>query len=163
MLTVLKFLPGFLWALPVSLLTWIFFCIPYYLKGAFEKVTMRKDLSIIWDVANDSKFYKKSMTGWYGFVLGCNIVVVDVPSKDDDWWADHLDHETTHVYQNYIFGILFYVVYLIHMAYLLAFCKDKHSYHDNFLERWARKSAGQLVDIPREDWMDGPNDRFPWN
>ena len=74
---------GFLWTFIVTLLSWIFFFLPHYLKGTFEDVYMRKDLAIIWDVDNNSDFYKKAMSGWYGFVIGANVCVVDVPRKVD--------------------------------------------------------------------------------
>jgi hypothetical protein len=38
----------------------------------------------------------------------------------------------------------------------------QHIYFDNWFERRARKTAGQLVDIPRSMWPDGPDDYNPW-
>lgn len=161
MFKTLKFVPGFIWAIIPSFLAWVFFCIPHWLKGTFESVKMRSDFSIIWDVANESKFFKEAMEGWYGFVIGCNIIIVDAPSEDNNY-EQYLDHETCHVYQNYLFGILFYPVYILVTCYLWLFRKDKHAYLDNFFERLARDYAGQDVDIPKENWSDGPNDRWPW-
>jgi len=155
---------GFLNTFVLTLLSWIFFFVPHYLKGTFERVYITKELAIIWDVANDSKFYKESMDGWYGFVLGANVCVVDVPSKENDWWKKHFKHEVKgHVIQYFIFSLLFFVFYILFTLFILAFLKNKHSYHDNPFEIWARKVAGQQLHIPREEWMDGPNDRFPWN
>jgi len=160
---------GFIWALPATLLFWIFFCVPQWIKGTFESVEWRKDLSIVWDVANGSDFFKKAMADWYGFVGGANIVVVDAPGKVEKSpetfaaYIKYLKHETRHVYQNYVLGILFYPVYLLIVAFIYLFLKDKHTHHDHPLERDARKYAGERVDIPRDDWVDGPNDRFPWN
>lgn len=154
---------GFLWASPVTILSWIFFFLPHYFKGTFQNVYMRKDLAIVWDVDNYSKFGRNAMDGWYGFVLGANVCVIDPPHGMDEL-KPYFKHEIKgHVTQYFIFGVFFFPLYIAHTAWLLAFCKDKHSYLDNFLERWARKVAGQKVDVPREEWMDGPNDRYPWN
>lgn len=157
----LKYLPGFIWALPASLLTWIFFCIPYWFRGAFESVKMRGDLSIVWDINNKSPFFEK-MKGWYGFAAGCNIVVVDVPKKRDPiWYKGFLKHETAHVHQNYAWGVFFYPIYILISCYLWLFCRNKHAYLDNWFERQARAYAGQEVDIPKENWPEGA-DRWPW-
>lgn len=152
---------GFLWSLATTVLSWIFFFLPHYFAGTFENVYLSKDLAIVWDVDNRSKFYKKAMDGWYGFVLGANVCVVDTPQEVEDT-IRHFKHEKAHVVQYFIFGPLFFPVYLAHTGYLWIFCKDKHSYLDNFLERWARKVAGQKVNIPRDEWPDGPNDSWVW-
>ena len=155
------FLPGFLWALLASLLSWVFFHIPLLLQGAIEKVTLTKELAIIWDIDNDSAFYKK-MKGWYGNVVGCNITVVDYDRNNPEY-KEHMDHEKKgHVYQNYIFGPLFYVLYVL-FAVVIYYCfKTLHPYYDNPFERWARRVAGQKVEIPREEWTTKNQDRNPW-
>lgn len=154
---------GFLIAFPLTLLSWIFFFWPKHRQGVFERVRVTKTLAIIWDVDNESKFYKEAMDGWYGFVLGANVCVVDVPSKTDTWWEKHFAHEVRgHVTQYFIFGILFIVLYALFTGFIWLFLKSKHSYHDNPFEIWARYVAGQKIDIPREEWLDGPNDRFPF-
>ena len=154
---------GFIWALPVTILSWIFFFFPHSIKGTFQNVYLTKDLAIVWDVDNFSRFGRDSMNGWYGFVLGANVCVIDTPREKENI-EKYFHHEINgHVSQYFIFGIMFFPLYIAHTAWLLAFCKDKHSYLDNFLERWARKVAGQKINIPREEWTDGPNDRFPWN
>jgi hypothetical protein len=158
----LLFVLGFLWVLPVSILVWVFWMIPKYFQGTFAKVTVLPNLLIVWDVKNDSDFFKKSMKGWYGFVAGCNIVVVDYDNNLESF-KQHMAHETTHGIQNYIFGVLFYPLYLLCTLCILVFMKNLHAYHDNPFERWARRSAGQRVNIPKSEWMNGPNDRFPWN
>ncbi len=61
-----------------------------------------------------------------------------------------------------IFGIFFYLIYIGDSIFIFVFIKDKHSYIDNHLERNARSAAGQKVDIPRNEWIHGPYDRWPW-
>jgi hypothetical protein len=154
---------GFLWAFPITLLSWIFFFLPHYFKGTFQDVRLSwKYLAFIWDVDNRSSFYKNTMDGWYGFVLGANVCVIDIPEIYQTAVRARYLHEVKgHVTQYFIFGILFFPLYIGHTCYLWLFRKDKHAYLDNFLERWARKVAGQKVDIPREEWPDG-YDRWVW-
>ena len=159
----LVYILGHLNCFLVTFLSWVFFFIPHWFAGTFEKVSLSKRLGIIWDVANDTKFFKESMDGWYGFVLGGNICVVDVPDREHEWWFEHLEHEDGgHIIQNYWLGVLFIPVYTVCTLWLYLFCHSKHSYHDNPFERRARRVAGQKVDLTPEEWTDGRNDRFPW-
>jgi len=154
---------GFINASVTSLLVFLFFLLPHLIRGTFEKVTMLPNFAIVWDVDNKSDFFRESMPGWYGFVAGCHIIVVDY-DRDDPKYKEYMDHENWgHVIQNYILGILFYPLYGLFTGFILVFLKNRHSYLDNPFERWARRVAGQKVEIPREEWTDGPNDRFPWN
>ena len=71
-------------------------------------------------------------------------------------------HETAHVYQQYIFGVFFFPVYILTSLFMYCFVWDKHPYIDNFFEKWARNRAGQLVKIPKEDRERYMKDRWPW-
>lgn len=168
-MTTLKCIPGFLWCLPISFLVWLFFCLPNYIRGTFCDIWIDEHLCITWEIDMLSDFYENAMEGWFGFVLGCNRIVVDIdrPTREasnDEETENYkmLRHELRHVFQNYCWGIFFYPVYILATLYLWIFEKDKHAYLDNPFERNARKFAGQKVDIPREEWPDGKNDRFPW-
>jgi hypothetical protein len=159
---------GFIWASPMTLLSCIFFNLPMLIfTNTFESVKWRwrEDFAITWDVANESKFFKKAMDGWWGFVFGANIVVVDMPEKYTEprqpRYIAALKHELMHVYQCYIFGILTIPIYGLNSIGIWLFTK-KHAHADNIMEIWARKYAGQKVDRPPETWRDGPNDRWPW-
>jgi hypothetical protein len=128
-----------------------------------EKVVWRKaDLAIVWDIDNESRFFKV-MDGWFGNVVGAHVTVTDIPDAEaDPQWHVVFVHELGHVIQNYIFGVFFFPVYIAHSVVIWAFHKDKHMHLDNFFERWARRRAGQPVEIPREQWYDGKSDRNPW-
>ena len=153
---------AFILLLPINILIWLFWFLPMYKKGTFEDVWWRwDDWSLNWDVSNESEFYKKAMKGWWGFVIGCNIVFVDYfPKIEKD--KRHIIHESCHVLQNYMFNILFYPAYILCSLYIWVFQKGKHAYYDNPFEIWARRSAGQNTKIDRENWAQGPNDRWPW-
>lgn len=96
--------------------------------------------------------------GCYGFMC-----YKDRDDKSDDAWVTRtIVHEGTHCRQFLILGLLQPLLYLGHSGFIFFFQKSKHAYLDNWFERQARKRAGQLVDIPREKWPQGTNDRWPW-
>ena len=152
---------GWLWLLPVNLLA-LCWLLPMKWKGTFESVRWDwEKWCWHWDVSNDSKFSEDSMKGWWGFVIGNNIVYIDYfPETTLD--KRHIKHEETHVLQNYIFGMLFYPAYLLCSGCIYFFQLEKNSYVDNPFEIWARKKAGQRIYIPEKDWPQGPNDHWPW-
>lgn len=156
-----KYLLGFLWTLPTSLLGWIFFGIAY-LFGVFEKVQATKELIFIWDLKENSKFCKKlfSGRGWAGFSIGNNVILLEY--SDSDRHLRTFKHEREHCLQQYCWGILFFPVYLLSSVYVYLMYPDLHSYYDNPFEVQARRSAGQNVKIPKENWADGSNDRWIW-
>ena len=172
MLKILKwlmFLLGFIWCSPVTLLSLMFYQGPLVIWGWFgqkqvEKIIWRwrTDFAIVWDIANVSRFYKV-MSGFFGNVVGANVTVTDIPNEDSDpWWLEAFIHELRHVVQNYVLGVFFFPLYILFSAFIWLFLKDKHAHIDNPFERDARKKAGQPVEIPREQWYEGPNDRNPW-
>lgn len=149
-----------LWVLPTNIVGWIFYFLPQYIRGVFEKVTIQKDGIIKWDINNNSSFYKKMINKkWWGYVIGSNVIFIDLISAEDE---TKIKHEEAHIMQNYIFGPFFYPIYILLSLYVLIFKREKHSYYDNPFELQARKSAGQQINIPKEYWKDGPNDRWPW-
>jgi len=150
---------GFIWVLPVSILGWLFMGLMFLLKQV-EHVHIYPDLTFVWDLRNTGWFHKSMYNRWFGFTIGNNIVVVDLGESAAN--GRGFLHERRHAMQNYCLGVLFFPVYILECLRILAFCKDKHAYLDNFFERDARKYAGQTVDIPRSQWMDGPEDAWPW-
>ena len=157
-LTYFIFFLGFLWVLPVNILAWIWLL---YLKfsGQVQTVMWCDNLALVWDIDNDSRFFKR-MKGWYGFTIGSNIVCIDVYPRS--LYSEHLVHEEGHVYQQYIFGILFFPVYILTSVFMYFFLPKTSPYIDNFFEKWARKHAGQPVQIPSEDRAKYMKDRWPW-
>lgn len=154
---------AWIWLLPVNLLA-LCWLLPMKIKGTFENIWWSWNTwTWNWDVANNSEFYKVSMKGWWGFVIGNNIVYVDFFPKSIPSIITHMEHEENHVFWNYILGVFFYPIYVMFSSFIYLFLPNKHAYLDNPLERLARKAAGQKVDISREEWTSGPNDRWPWN
>jgi hypothetical protein len=109
------------------------------------------------------KWHDRLWRDWSGVGLFLFMVYRDeLGPEDDSWVARTVVHEGTHCWHWLWLGSMFYVAYLAHMIFIYFFQKDKHPYLDCWSERLARKHAGQLVDIPKEQWPDGPYDRNPW-
>lgn len=99
---------------------------------------------------------------WGGVGLMGFAILRDRPGTwDDAWVARTKVHEGTHIWQ-WALGLLFYVSYLCHMAFIYLFQKNKHPYLDCWAERMARRRAGQQVDFTPAEWPDGKTDRWPW-
>lgn len=131
---------GFVWSFPVSFLARVVFAFFVLFKQLRQPDNLGQFI-MLWVVEPDS-WLSKRMKGWYGFTVGNNIVVVDLLPAH----KKHLEHEKVHVQQNFIFGITFYPVYIIISLFLFFFTK-LHPYFDNPFERWARRSAGQEVEV----------------
>lgn len=148
--------------LVVNIPVWLLWFLPMYKKGTFEGVWWDWDgWCWHWDVNRNSNFYKESMKGWWGFVIGSNIVYVDYFPKEKRY-KTHIKHEKKHVWQNYTWNIFFYPAYITCSIYIYCFQWNKHAYLDNPFEIAARKAAGQKINIPITEWTKGPNDRWPW-
>lgn len=150
---------GFIWTLPVSILGWLALSILAILHQ-IEDLSVYPDFTCIWDVRNNGWLYKAFKEKWFGFTVGNNIVIID--QDDSEVTRRCLLHERRHAMQQYCWGILFFPVYILESLRIFIFCKDEHSYLDNFFEIDARKYAGQMVEIPRHLWPDGEKDRWPW-
>ena len=53
-------------------------------------------------------------------------------------------------------------IYCIEDAEVIVTLYNKHPYLDCWAERMARKKAGQLVNVPFDQWSQGPKDLWPW-
>lgn len=151
----MKKLLGFLWCFPISLLGFIVFGL-FYVFRQFQQVHWLSDPALVW-VVRDKSCLDRLMKTWFGFSMGCHIVCIKM-----DLESCNMIHERTHVKQNYIFGVFFFLLYILDSIYIYLTDFSKHPYIDNYFERWARMEAGQPVDVPRDDWPDGRNDRNPW-
>jgi len=154
------FLLGWLWLLPISILGLALGFLLLVMRQ-IERVKRCTDGTIIWDLADYGWFFREAFydRGWAGFSFGCHIFVKDMQEAR---LARTVEHETRHCYQQYVFGVFFYPVYLLHSVWVWLFQRKKHSYYDNWFEIDARRAAGQLINIPKEYWRDGTGDRWAW-
>jgi hypothetical protein len=151
---------GFLWTLPTSILGWILGIILYFSKQIDDVFILKHKLVFCWDLKDSSPFVVKFMQRWYGFSVGNNIFILD--EFDSNLTRRSLKHELRHCLQQYVFGVFTGILYLLESLRIWFFCMEKHAYLDNLFEVDARDYAGQPLYIPRSQWVDGPNDRWPW-
>lgn len=151
---------GILWSIVLCLLSWIFVVLLLVAKQV-EKVEWGRYCSLIIDLKNDAWFASKLVAGkgWGGFAFGNVSFVMDT---DTERWKRTVKHELRHILQEYVFGHFQPILYFLSSVFIWVFLRKRHSYYDNPFERDARKYAGQLVDIPKSRWSDGPEDRWAW-
>jgi len=151
----------FLWLLPATILVWVFYVLPLWVTRqiSFLSWTTAKEMKIpIFILENYNSVYGRLWRDWAGWSGPWVIIVKEYNARS----SSTILHEAQHCDDQATWGVFFYPAYLFHSLYLWLFCKDKHSYIDNYFERRARKAAWQKVDIPRDQWMHGPDDRWAW-
>ena len=160
-----------LWCAPVTLLTWLFYILPLWLTKEIEYVGAIRCLQLpacaAFKVRKTNSWYSRMWKDWAGWAGPFVILSKDPISNSSDKVVSSdltttARHEHRHCQQWMWFGCLFLPAYLLASVYLYFFKKDKHAYLDNPFEKDARQYAGQLVEIPRDQWFQGPDDRWPF-
>jgi len=160
---------GFIWSLPAFILCWTFYILPLMM---FREVKYQGKLStFVWEFSNPinpTSWYDKLWARWAGW-SGPSIVIIH---KDVYASPRQLEivrkHELKHSEDQLKWGVFFYPAYFVASGWIgftNMFKKrdnKKHIYLSNPFEMAARKAAGQLVDVPREYWPNGPDDYNPW-
>ena len=147
------------WAIP-AVLSWSYAMWAYFVGdfvhagyyGPFIKFRLATKMSSL-----HSRLWKR----WSGLGLLGFLIYRDY-ADDHFETSRRVRHEGTHCWHWLMLGLLFIVAYVGHMGFIYLFQKDKHPYYDCWSERLARKKAGQIVNLPRRWWPDGPKDRWPW-
>jgi uncharacterized membrane protein len=151
---------GILWSIVWCLLSWILVALLLVARQV-EAVGTGAYMIVVIDLKNDAWFASKLVLGkgWGGFAFGNVVYVMDT---DTERWKRTVKHESRHVVQTFLFGIIQPILYFLASIFIWIFLRKRHSYYDNPFERDARKAAGQPVEIPKEKWTDGPEDRWAW-
>lgn len=119
----------------------------------------------MFQLINNDSWYTHAWRDWYGWSGPWVMIMKDLPKEEgSDYkrWTRSVLHELRHCIQQFVLGVWFYPCYIIDSMFIWVFIKDKHAYIDNTFERDARDYAGQRVNIPKDEWMHGPDDRWPW-
>lgn len=173
----LKSVLGFVWLLPATLLVWLFYVIPLLLTKQIKYNAREDDFIWSFELVDRDSWYGKMWSKWAGWSGPCVYIFKRYRSEDYPWLDEKVlkeydektkIHEVRHCKQQFLFGIFHYPAYFLVSAWLTVsnlwkpYKNKKHVYLDNPFERDARRAAGQIVDVPRENWPDGPNDYNPW-
>ena len=163
-----KFL-GFLWALPASILCWLFYILPLII---FKEIKYVGKLDMfVWEFSNPinpTSWYDKLWARWAGWSGPCVVIIHENVYNNPEELRITRQHELQHCKDQFKWSIFFYPAYICASAWLAVSnlwkkYEDKvHIYYSNPFEIAARKAAGQMVDIPREWWPSGPSDYNPW-
>lgn len=155
----------FIWLLPATILCWLFYILPMWLifrelKFVASPIGTLVAVFVLADEDSGS-WYVKLWRDWGGWAGPC-VVIVRRLFEPPEVFTSILAHEMDHEKWQFILGVFFYPVYLLSSVWIWLFQRHKHAYLDNPFEIAARRWAKQPVDVPRENWPQGKNDRWPW-
>ncbi len=145
-----KFLLGFLWASPITLLAFLLYVGPCWLLGWY-RLQGWNQIAWVWETNEKSapKWLKKRWSRWAGATVG-NMIVMKPFASDSSHYRIILAHELVHVRQIMVLGILQPLCYAMNWfcgTILKKTMGHVDGYYDNQMEIQARRMAGQIVDI----------------
>jgi hypothetical protein len=154
---------GFVWVLPATVLVWTFYILPAWGLGWLTYGGSPTFLVAMFVVAKQRRetWYTRAWRDWAGWSGPCVVLLKEDPALNDAYRRT-VAHELRHCAQQFALGLFFYPAYLFASLFVWLFLPGSHAYLDNPFERDARRAAGQQVDIPRAQWRQGPEDRWPW-
>ncbi len=140
---------GVLFAAPVSILTGLFYVLPFWLLGWHRYIGVKSSTTgksklgtgMVWvvDEAKAPKWLLARWVGWGGHCVGSFVVLRKMPEQ-----VTTLNHELHHVHQMHTLGFLQPVLYAL--SSLTAFAAGEEAYKANHFEVAARRVAGQVAD-----------------
>jgi hypothetical protein len=90
---------------------------------------------------------------WYGQALFMVIIHTDKVGESDDQYVEMIIvHEVRHIQQQWVLGLMQWILYALHSAYLAA-CTKKDPYKKNWFEVDAKRAAIRW-------WLGGRPKRF---
>lgn len=144
-----KFVMGFLWAAPVTLLSFLFYVMPFWCMGWYMFAGWR-ELAWCWYLNPKApSWIQKKWKHWAGQTVGSLIIMKQFPDNSQ-YMNVILKHELTHVRQLMILGVfqpLLYFANWLTGTILKKTIGHVDGYFDNLMEINARRSAGQIVDV----------------
>jgi len=136
---------GTIWVLPAAILVWVFYILPLWLIWKDLKfIKWHEPFMARFQLANKDlePWHVRWWKDWYGVGLPCAYIHKDLETlADDEYVAVVCVHEARHCKQWFVFGVLFYPVYLL--SSLVQGLRGKHWYKDNHFEVDARRAAGE--------------------
>lgn len=149
----------FLWLLPATILVCVFYIVPLILLRSIRYEKQIAPCVFLFSLYRPDAWYSRKWRDWAGWSGPCVIILKSYTQESSPILDRTKIHELEHASQQFRWGILFYPAYLMCSIWIYIFQQDRHAYYDNPFERDARLVAGQVVEIPKEQWN---NDRWPW-
>lgn len=155
---------GTIWLLPITILVWMFYILPLWALGHIKFSDWADFLvpHFVLDEKKSNSWYAKQWRDWAGVSLPNAIITKYEEGHNFPSYTRTMLHELRHCYQQWAFGPFHWLAYILSTLFIWLFLKDLHSYYDNPFEVDARRAAGQMVKIPKNMWLQGPDDRWPW-
>lgn len=144
---------GILFAAPVSILTGLFYVLPFWLLGWHKYLGVKESTSgksplgvgPVWAVdKNAPEWLQKAWLGWGGHCVG-SWVVLSAEPETAERGRILVNHELHHVHQMHTLGFFQPILYALSM--LTAWAANEKPYLANHFEVEARRVAGQIADV----------------
>lgn len=156
----------FIWLLPATILVWLFYVLPLWAMREIKLEGRARPFVWVFENPISSSRYDKMWKKWAGWAGPCVYIYKDLKDKRKNLITR--EHELVHNDQYMRWGIFHTPMYLLFSGWILLsnlWKKQedrKHAHLDNPFEIDARRGAGQRIEIPQEEWPDGPKDYNPW-
>ncbi len=143
---------GIVFAAPVSIVTGLFYILPFWLLGWHTYLGVKESTSgksplgvgLVWAVSEKApKWLQGLWTGWGGHCVGSFVVLGETPVSMDRAKV-LVNHELHHVHQMHTLGFFQPILYALSM--LTAWIAGERPYAANHFEVAARRVAGQIAD-----------------
>lgn len=146
---------GIILAAPVSIVTGVFYVIPFWLLGWHRYLGVKEStntaksplgVGLAWSVNEDKapKWLQNAWVGWAGHCVGSFVVVRNLVNDTPERQKVLFNHELHHVHQMHTLGFLQPFLYALSM--LTAWAAGEKPYLANHFEVAARRAAGQIAD-----------------
>jgi len=153
----------FIWQLPITILTWVFYILPFWALGYIQYRTIESHGVVRFALTKKRNWYTKLWKDWWGW-SGPYVIILRNNHKSPIQFQRAVTHELTHCEQMRQWGFIFPFLYLGASLYIYIARKELHSYFDNPFEIEARRTAGQKIKIDKKYWGYGTDsqDRWSW-
>lgn len=145
----IKFVLGFLWAVPVTLLAFLLYVFPFWCMGWYVFARWH-DLAWVWHLSPKApQWLQVKWKHSAGQAVGNLVIMKSVPDSSA-YSQVILKHELTHVRQVMILGLFQPMIYALNYVagtILKKTVGHVDGYYDNLMELHARRCAGQIVDV----------------
>lgn len=103
---------GFIWALPVVILWWLFYILPLLLLRNIQYVGVEQFLIFRFVLVENNSWYHRRWDRWSGFA-GPGYFIITHRMHGTGSFREKITvlHEIRHCQQIYLFGLFFYVLY----------------------------------------------------